>query len=148
MTFGGEHYISEYGSSSQLISNSFPTYEWLPWKFRDSVNYWEDPVHIHQYMQWLFRHKKFTQMNDWYQIQAKVTRPQNLISSLGFRRYWRLQSFTPIQRLSFPTLGIRFSKRKLATLEIPQKSKNVGKSRHSTKIPRKLCRIKKVQKFG
>ena len=88
---GGSGLLSKYNNSpSTLISQVYPEYEWLPWRFkRIPVGYWEDIKNQRKFMQWAAQKLHIKDVNDWYKISYKVHK----ISSIGFKilnRIWPL----------------------------------------------------------
>ena len=53
--------------------SSFPSYEWLPWKFRTvPFNYWNNKENHLLYMNWLSKQLNIKNMEDWYKVTALV----------------------------------------------------------------------------
>ena len=57
----------------RLLSNVFPNYEWLPWKFIKSThNYWENIENQRKFMEWAGKQLGYKEMDDWYKMTGKV----------------------------------------------------------------------------
>ena len=60
-------------SFTELISNSYPNYDWLPWKFKHiSRGFWNDEKNVQNYMKWLGQTLKINSMEDWYKVSTEV----------------------------------------------------------------------------
>ena len=62
-------------SPSKLISNVYPNYEWLPWKFNSVPNkYWDNINNQQLFMKNLSQSIGIKEMTDWYKLTTQVTR--------------------------------------------------------------------------
>jgi hypothetical protein len=62
-------------SPSQLLSSTYPDYDWLPWKFTLCPrNFFNDPKNQRKFMDWAAKELNIKEMSDWYNITAKVTK--------------------------------------------------------------------------
>jgi hypothetical protein len=78
------------GSPSLLLSEVYPEYEWLPWKFvMCPFNFWDDPKNQRKFMEWAAKQLNIQNMSDWYKISNKVTLPKKVLKFPGFSGYWR-----------------------------------------------------------
>jgi hypothetical protein len=61
----------------QLLVTTYPSNEWLPWKFAVCPrNYWDDEKNQKKFMEWATKELKIREMSDWYNVTYKVTLPQ------------------------------------------------------------------------
>jgi very-short-patch-repair endonuclease len=59
-------------SSFYLLSNIFPEYEWIPWKFKKiTANFWDNLENHKEYVEWLFKKLNYEKIEDWYQITTE-----------------------------------------------------------------------------
>ena len=59
------------GSVKKFLSEMFPEYEWLEWKFIIvSTYYWDDLDNVKKYILWLGNELGYTKMEDWYDINV------------------------------------------------------------------------------
>jgi hypothetical protein len=67
--------ITHYNSSPLLLlSEMFPNYEWLPWKFQKSPpNYWNDVKNQRKFLEWAAKQLNITELNDWHNVTNNVT---------------------------------------------------------------------------
>jgi hypothetical protein len=58
----------------QSISNIYPDYEWLPWKFQQNlpIGFWKDPVNQKKFVDWAATQFQIKDMSDWYKITQHV----------------------------------------------------------------------------
>jgi hypothetical protein len=62
-----------HGSPLQLLSEVFPEYEWLPWKFdKCPDNYWNDEKNQRKFFDWAAKQLNIKEMSDWYNVTYKV----------------------------------------------------------------------------
>jgi hypothetical protein len=55
--------------------DTFPDYEWLPWKLeKGPQNYWVDMKNQIKFMDWAGKQLNIEKVNDWYQVSNQVTR--------------------------------------------------------------------------
>ncbi len=53
----------------ELLSELYPRYQWLPWKFkRVSSRFWSKRENRLDYMKWLGKKLKYKKRSDWYQV--------------------------------------------------------------------------------
>ena len=56
-----------------MITNTYPNYKWLPWKFsQTSKGYWDDTNNVKEYMNWLSEQLNIKTMEDWYNVSREV----------------------------------------------------------------------------
>ncbi len=56
-----------------LLSEVFPEYDWLPWKFQyPPKDYWRDVLNKRNFLEWAGKQLGVTKMEDWYKISGKV----------------------------------------------------------------------------
>ncbi len=56
-----------------LISNVYPEYEWLPWRFNQvPKGYWDDMKNQRNFMDWAGKQLNYTNREDWYKVTIKV----------------------------------------------------------------------------
>jgi hypothetical protein len=78
---GGQRLLSTKGSFHQLLSTTYPDFDWLPWKFAWCPrNYWNDMKNQRKFIEWAAKELKIEQMSDWYKVTHKVTK-FNIFSS-------------------------------------------------------------------
>ena len=66
--------LLEYGNSlSKLLSEIYPEYKWLPWKF-DAIqrNFWRDLNNQRKFMEWAGKELEIKEMSDWYKVSLQV----------------------------------------------------------------------------
>ena len=57
----------------KVLSDVYPEYEWLPWKFTHvSPNYWQDVKNQKQFMDWAGKELKIKNIEDWYNVTRAV----------------------------------------------------------------------------
>lgn len=57
------------GSINKLLKVAYPDFDFIMYKFNQSPNgYWNDSNNIKNYLEDLFKHKRFTEITDWYSI--------------------------------------------------------------------------------
>jgi hypothetical protein len=66
------------GSLHLLLSNVYPDYEWLPWKFSQvPKGYWADLTNQRKFLDWVAVQFNITNNHEnregWYKLQLKVT---------------------------------------------------------------------------
>ena len=56
-----------------MLSQVYPDYEWLPWKF-DTVprNFWLDVNNQRKFLEWAGKELKIKDMSDWYNVTWAV----------------------------------------------------------------------------
>lgn len=68
----GQHYgktLVVSGSFPELLSELYPDYQWLPWKFQQvPFRFWTDPANRSWYMKWLGKELGYRRREDWYQV--------------------------------------------------------------------------------
>jgi hypothetical protein len=73
---GGSLLNSKYNASPlQLLSDIYPEYNWLPWKFavRCPRNFWESVENQRKFMDWAGKQLNVKEMSDWYKVSFRVT---------------------------------------------------------------------------
>jgi hypothetical protein len=71
---GGSYLINRYTSLSQLLSEVYPDYEWLPWKFDKCPNgYWDDVNNQRKFMDWTAKQLNVNSVGDWVKVSYKVS---------------------------------------------------------------------------
>jgi hypothetical protein len=77
---GGSSLLDKFsGSLPLLLSNVYPDYNWLPWKFTiPPRNYWDDTKNQKKFLEWAAKELKIKDMSDWYNVTYKVTLPLNI----------------------------------------------------------------------
>ena len=61
------------GSIRALITDTYPEYPWLPWKFEQAPKaFWNDINNIKNYVYWLSNQLNIKKMEDWYKVTHKV----------------------------------------------------------------------------
>ena len=72
--YNGETILSQHGNSTfNLVRSLYPEQEWLPWKFNPvSPGFWKEKQNQINYMNWLSKILNVNNMEDWYQVTAKV----------------------------------------------------------------------------
>jgi hypothetical protein len=72
---GGRSLLNKFKNSPfLLLSNVYPDYHWLPWKFTAvPPNYWNDKKNIRIFLDWAAKQLKVKEMSDWYNVTYKVT---------------------------------------------------------------------------
>jgi hypothetical protein len=73
---GGSRLLRKFNKSPYLLlSNVFPEYEWLPWKFDNCPrNYWDDVKNQKKFMDWAAEQLNIQEMGDWYKVTKRVTK--------------------------------------------------------------------------
>ena len=62
-----------------MLSEVYPTYEWLPWKFNQiPKHFWDDTTKQIKFMDWVSKELKIEDKSDWYRIRQEV----NIIDKL------------------------------------------------------------------
>jgi hypothetical protein len=82
---GGSLLKYEYnGSPSVLLSEVYPLYDWLPWKFATTPhNYWNEVKNQRKFLDWAAKKLIVNKMSDWYKITSKVVFQLENIENLG-----------------------------------------------------------------
>jgi hypothetical protein len=77
---GGGSLLQKYNRSVQLLlSEVYPDYNWLPWKFAKSAdNIWDDKKIQRKFLDWAAKELNVKEMSDWYRVTNKVTRYHNI----------------------------------------------------------------------
>jgi hypothetical protein len=72
---GGSSLLSVHkGSFSRLLSEVYPNYDWLPWRFPQCPQkYWDKVDNQRKFMGWATKELKIKEMSDWYKVSFKVT---------------------------------------------------------------------------
>ena len=56
-----------------MLSNLYPEYEWLPWKFAQCPqNFWENVNNQLMYVNWAGKQFQIKEMSDWYNVTLEV----------------------------------------------------------------------------
>jgi hypothetical protein len=62
------------GPLSTFLSNVYPDYNWLPWKFDNCPhNYWTDLKNQRKFLDWAATELNIKDKSDWYQVAFRVT---------------------------------------------------------------------------
>ena len=65
-----------------LLSNAYPDYDWLPWKFEQCPrNYWNDIKNVRKFMEWAATQLNVQELSDWYNITYRVFAVKYILSS-------------------------------------------------------------------
>jgi hypothetical protein len=60
-------------SISNVLSNVYPEYEWLPWRFEViPKSYWAGVNNQIKFMRWVEQKLKIKELEDWYNVELKV----------------------------------------------------------------------------
>jgi hypothetical protein len=60
-------------SPSLLLSNVYPEYEWLPWRFVNGPkNFWNDVNNSKKFLDWAGKQLGVKEINDWHRVSTKV----------------------------------------------------------------------------
>ena len=60
-------------SHIDLITSSYPNYQWLPWKFNHTPKgFWSNYNNVKLYMNWLSEKLNIKSMEDWYKVTCEV----------------------------------------------------------------------------
>jgi hypothetical protein len=74
LKIGGEKLLNRYGNSIPLLITSiFPEHKLLPWKFNLPFNFWKIIENQKQFVEWASEQLKIRELNDWYNVEVKVT---------------------------------------------------------------------------
>jgi hypothetical protein len=77
------------GSPSHLLSQVYPDYDWLPWKFGTSPHYfWDDLKNQRKFLEWAAKELNIKEMSDWYKITMKVTIETTALEISGIATSW------------------------------------------------------------
>ena len=74
LDLGGGGLVMKHGQSpSKLLSEAFPEYDWLPWKFHQCpYHIWTDIKNQEKFMEWAKNELNIQEMEDWYQVTNQV----------------------------------------------------------------------------
>jgi hypothetical protein len=74
---GGQTLVSHVykGSLLQLLSATYPDYDWLPWKFDGECppEFWDSVKNQRKFTDWAAKQLNIKEMSDWYNITFQVT---------------------------------------------------------------------------
>ena len=71
----------KYNSPLTMLSNVYPEYEWLPWKFTKCPNfYWEDVNNQRKFLDWVGKELGIKEFSDWYKVRFEVEKVWELYS--------------------------------------------------------------------
>jgi hypothetical protein len=75
VNIGGKTITEKYkGSPSLLLSQIYPSYDWLPWKFRGCPHFfWNNTQNQQKFMDWAGTQLNVKEMNDWYKVTEYVS---------------------------------------------------------------------------
>jgi hypothetical protein len=75
---------SKYNSSPfQLLSNVYPDFEWLPWKFANVPRgFWTDVNNQRKFINWAENELKINEKSDWYKISNRVIKINVILCDL------------------------------------------------------------------
>jgi hypothetical protein len=61
------------GSLFKMLSETYPEYQWIPWKFNHLANgFWSDSKIQRKFMEWVGEQLTYKTPEDWYKIANKV----------------------------------------------------------------------------
>jgi hypothetical protein len=61
------------GSLSNILSEVYPDYGWLPWQFsRCPATYWDDIKNQRKFLDWASKELKLKEPSDWYNVTVTV----------------------------------------------------------------------------
>ena len=70
---GGSHLLKLKSSYIDLIYETFPEYDWLPWKFEVCPkNFWHDVKNVRRFMDWAGKQLNVQELSDWYNVSFMV----------------------------------------------------------------------------
>ena len=74
LNVGGRGLLDKYQNSQiLLLSQVYPEYEWLPWKFEYSPrNFWNNEDNKLKYLEWAGKQLGIKELNDWYKCSKEV----------------------------------------------------------------------------
>ena len=83
-------------SISTIVTSTYSSHNWLPWKFEASPrNWWKQRSNQLQYMEWLRREVLGTQLEDLYKLTLQI-----LIDNYGaYVRFTKIVTFTYVFQL-------------------------------------------------
>ena len=66
-------YLLKKSSFFEVLSEAYPEYDWLPWKFEQCPkNYWNDSKNVRKFMEWAGKELIVKEMSDWYNVSYSV----------------------------------------------------------------------------
>ena len=70
---GGKQLTHLKSSYVDLLSEVYPDYNWLPWKFEMLPKYyWNDMKNVKKFMDWAGKELNVKEMSDWYKVGYHV----------------------------------------------------------------------------
>ena len=85
--YGGSGLLNKYNNSLQhALKSIYPNYEWIPWKFQTSKNFWSNIENQRKYFNWLSNQLNIKSNEDWYNI--KIEQIISLYSSSLLNKYY------------------------------------------------------------
>jgi hypothetical protein len=68
------------GSLFKMLSETYPEFEWLPWRFDERLphEYWNDKNNQRSFMDWVAKQLNYNNREDWYNISHKVKNSKKL----------------------------------------------------------------------
>jgi len=99
------------GSHLHMLSDNYPEYNWLPWLFEGAApnNYWNDPVNVKRYLEWLFNRLGCKSESDWYSKSWK-----DIYENNGASLRSKYDSFEDLLSILYPRYTFDTSKFKVA----------------------------------
>lgn len=68
-----EKALDQNQSLPQILSDVFPEYNWLPWKFNACPpSYWDDPSNQRKFLDWVSAHYGIKNQSDWTKLTPGV----------------------------------------------------------------------------
>ena len=109
MDLGGTRLVAtNFYSLPKLLSNVYPEYDWLPWKFHACPRfYWKDIDNQRKFITWAEKELNIKNKDDWYSVSTSVSlssiyliKNSKEISKLGGVSLLTVYSFSPLKLLS------------------------------------------------
>lgn len=99
------------GSHLSMLSDNYPEYNWLPWLFEGASpnNYWNEPVNVKQYLEWLSNKIDCKSESDWYSKSW-----QDIYDNNGASLRSKYNSFEDLLSILYPSYIFDTSKFKVA----------------------------------
>ena len=71
---GAGNLLSKYrGSVVNLITNIYPEFDWLPWRFvQTQKGMWDNIINQKKFVQWAGDKLNIKEMSDWYKVSQQV----------------------------------------------------------------------------
>jgi hypothetical protein len=99
------------GSHLSMLSDNYPEYTWLPWLFEGAApnNYWNDPLNVKQYLEWLSNKIDCKSESDWYSKSW-----QDIYDNNGASLRSKYNSFEDLLSILYPSYTFDTSRFKVA----------------------------------